>query len=56
MAGTKEGGEKRSANDKAKNKERVREATKNALGKNKDNPGPPSEAWAKKRGLVDEDD
>lgn len=51
MAGTKEGGEKRSANDKAKSKERVREATNNALGKNKDNPGPPSEAWAKKRGL-----
>lgn len=51
MAGTKEGAEKRSAREAAQSKERVREATNNALGKNKDNPGPPSEAWAKKRGL-----
>lgn len=51
MTGNKEGAKKGAETQKAAAKERLKEAEHNALGRNPDHPGVPSEAWAKKNGL-----
>ena len=56
MAGSKESSERGKATQKAKAKARQEEADRNALGKNPNNPGPPSKAWARKRGLIEDDE
>jgi hypothetical protein len=56
MAGNKESAKKGAEVQKAKAKDRQAEADRNATAKNPNNPGPPSEAWARKRGLIKDDD
>lgn len=55
MAGDKDSVQRGVQTQKEQAQRRLQDANKGVLGKDPDNPIPPSKAWAKKHGLVKDD-